>query len=86
MPYDEIIRCSGSLTLKSADSDEFTEYVFGQGRPSLEDIVAALSRDNTLKTGDILLLGLAGEGPEVAPGLRATLRLNGEETLGFNIR
>lgn len=51
-----------------------------------DEIIEALSRDNTLKTGDILLIGLSNEGPEVRPGLKATLLLNGEEMLRFNIR
>lgn len=52
----------------------------------LEETIESLSRDNTLKTGDILLMGLPGEGPKVEPGQRARLLLNDEESLRFNIR
>ena len=55
-------------------------------RPGIEETIAAISRDNTLKTGDIILFGLSGEGPEVSPDARVHLRLNGNDSLSFNIR
>ncbi len=55
-------------------------------RPGIEETIAAISRDNTLKTGDIILFGLSGEGPEVSPDARVHLMLNGNDSLSFNIR
>lgn len=52
----------------------------------LDEIIAAISRDNTLKTGDIILTRLAGEGPEVRPGMKLRLIMEGEDSLRFNIR
>ncbi len=86
MPYEDIMRTLGSLSLKALDSGETDEYVFGQVGSNLAQTVESLSRDNTIKTGDILLLGVSEFGPKLTPGLRATLRLNGEEVLSFNIR
>lgn len=54
--------------------------------PGIEETIAAISRDNTLKMGDIILIGLAGEGPQVTPNMRVHLSLNGFESLRFNIR
>ncbi len=54
--------------------------------PAIEETIAEISRDNTLKMGDIILMGIAGEGPQVTPDMRAHLSLNGFESLRFNIR
>ena len=54
--------------------------------PGIEETLSAISRDNTLKMGDIILIGLAGRGPQVTPNMRAGLSLNGFESLRFNIR
>ncbi len=86
MPYDGIIQSKGTLSLKSVETGISSQYIFGHGCPSLDEVVAAISRDNTLKTGDIILMGISGKGPEATPGLRATLMLNGDETRAFKIR
>ena len=87
MEYDDILRCGCSLTLHSGDDTVGNvEFTPEKSAPSLEETVSSISRDNTLKTGDILLLGVAGSGPKVSPGMRARLRLNGEPSLSFNIR
>lgn len=54
--------------------------------PGIEETLTAISRENTLKMGDIILIGLAGTGPQVTPDMRAHLSLNGFESLRFNIR
>ena len=84
--FKEIDSCECSLLLES--SGDSIKSTLHQGASNLrpDEIIEALSRDNTLKTGDILLIGLSNEGPEVKPGLKATLLLNGEEMLRFNIR
>lgn len=86
MEYDGIIRSECTLSLESEDlSCEVSCSTFCQD-PALDMIVESISRDNTLKTGDILLIGISGEGPEVRPGLKARLKINGEDSIGFNIR
>lgn len=52
----------------------------------LEKIISDISRDNALKTGDIILTGVKESGPTMHPGERMILKLGGEEVLKFNIR
>ncbi len=54
--------------------------------PSIEDIVAAVSRYNALKMGDIILIGISDAGPQVTPDMRVHLSLNDSDSLSFNIR
>ncbi|MDE7421174.1 MAG: fumarylacetoacetate hydrolase family protein [Muribaculaceae bacterium] len=79
-------RAEIALTLETSDSS--VEYIWKADsiKPGIEETLASISRDNTIKTGDILLMGIAGEGPALTPDLRATLSLNGTESLKFNIR
>ncbi|MDE7349796.1 MAG: fumarylacetoacetate hydrolase family protein [Muribaculaceae bacterium] len=86
MPYEDITRCRSSLSLKRLEIIENAEEIRLAPSQGLEETIAAISRDNTLKTGDILLIGIAGSGPTVAPGMRAHLELNGKDALEFNIR
>ena len=87
LPFGEVSGCRCALTLDVA-GEEAMEASWDNDMliPGIEDTIAALSRDNTLKTGDIILFGLAGQGPAVQPESRARLYLNGTESLGFNIR
>lgn len=78
--------CECTLLLESADETIRTLSCPGDSGSRADELIEAISRDNTLKTGDILLIGLSKEGPEVKPGFRATLLLDGEERLRFNIR
>lgn len=86
MSFEEIKNCKCSIELHSTDSSDVTTFNNSNMSPTPAEIVEAISRDNTLKTGDILLTGLSGGGLQVKPGLRAILRMNGEESLRFNIR
>ena len=86
MAYDEIAQCRCAVCLQAADSAEPAVCYNEKSTITLEETIAALSRDNTLKTGDIILTGLSGHGPEVKPEMRARLMINGETGLGFNIR
>ena len=54
--------------------------------PAIEDTIAQISRDNALKMGDIILLGINNTGHEVRPDMRANLSINGNLSLAFNIR
>lgn len=53
---------------------------------AIEETIAAISRDNALKIGDIILLGLGPEGHQIHPDMRAHLLMNGSDSLAFNIR
>lgn len=86
LDFGRIADCECSLTLRPDGREDETIHRRSDIRPALEETIRAVSRDNTLKTGDILLVGLSGLGPEVRPGLRALLSLDGEESLRFNIR
>lgn len=84
--YDEIKSVVLTLNLDSADfymsdkwSDEFPNS-------SLEDIINSISRDNTLKTGDLILVGISKIGHKVSPDMKASLLLNGNPSVSFNIR
>ncbi len=86
MEYERISQCVCSLAIESASGcEEFSLQPSASGS-SLEEVIEAISRDNTLKTGDILLIGLAAEGPEAKPDCRARLSINGVDSLSFNIR
>lgn len=74
------------LKLESSASSKETKWSAGVIRPKIEDTLAIISRDNTLKTGDIILFGISSEGPEVDSDLRASLSLNDTNTYKFNIR
>lgn len=86
IPYEELDRCDVSLTL-SSDQEETTEsLVIDNVKTQIENAICSLSRDNTLKTGDIIIIGLTDSGPILRPGMKAVLSLNEEESLRFNIR
>ena len=86
MPYDSINQCDCNVMLESEDALLTASWSPPLAGIPLEDILASLSRDNTLKTGDMILLGLSQGGLEVRPGLKAVLKLNGEVSIRFNIR
>ena len=74
------------LTLESSADSTDTHWSADLINPDIEETLAMLSRDNTLKTGDMILCGIAGTGPEVFPDLRASLSLNDNDHFKFNIR
>ncbi|MDE6697137.1 MAG: fumarylacetoacetate hydrolase family protein [Muribaculaceae bacterium] len=86
IPFSEIDDCKINLRIEYSDSSYETEWNENFIHPTVADSISLISVDNTLKTGDLILLGLAPEGPSVLPGQRATLCLNGTESLKFNIR
>ena len=87
LPYEETARCECALSLDVKDAEAIeSSWNPGMLTPAIDDTIAALSRDNTLKTGDIILSGLAGQGPAVHPESRARIYINGTESLAFNIR
>lgn len=86
MEYDSIAGCECSFITESADTYDERITVPAILNHSLSTILETVSRDNTLKTGDLVLTGLSGSGQEVSPGMKAQLRLNGEDSLRFNIR
>ncbi|MDE6638827.1 MAG: fumarylacetoacetate hydrolase family protein, partial [Muribaculaceae bacterium] len=86
IPFSEIVDCKINLKIESSDSSFETEWNEKFIHPTVAESLSSISLDNTLKTGDLILLGLAPQGLSVVPGQRATLFLNGAESLKFNIR
>lgn len=86
LPFDEISRCECSVSLESDDSRHEATWNSCGMDAGLDVTISAISRDNTLKTGDILLYGISGQGPEVIQNQKARLTINGVESLRFNIR
>ncbi len=78
--------CEIDFTLDAGESSTGEKWKPESLKSDIEGTVNALSRDNTLKMGDIILMGLGSRGPEVRPDMRAHLSLNGAESLVFNIR
>lgn len=87
VPYDELSECKCTLSLEIS-GEEAAQSSWDQElmAPGIDETIEALSRDNTLKTGDIILFGIAGQGTAIYPESRARLYLNATESLGFNIR
>ena len=84
--YEAVLRSECGIALESEESTCLLScFPFCQS-PPLDLVVESISRDNTLKTGDLILIGISGEGPLVRPGLKARLKMNGQDSLGFNIR
>ncbi len=86
IPFDEIGKATISLQLASQDCSTESAWSGKELKPDVADVISALSVDNTLKTGDIIVSGISGEGHMVAPGTKASLSINGAESLKFNIR
>lgn len=86
IPFDDIPGCECSIEIQSEDSIEKACRLRISDKSTLEGIIENISRENTLKTGDILLVEISPKGPRVEPGLKVTLKINGEDSLRFNIR
>ena len=86
IPFTETNECRVTLHLGGQDPTGDKVWTGKLTGPTAEEALSAISTDNTLKTGDIILLGIAGEGACVSPGMKAVLSLNDGEPLRFNIR
>ena len=82
----DIPGCKVRLELLARDGSHISDAMADLSDTDVGAIIERLSRDNTLKTGDIILCGLTASGPAVEPGLSARLSLGEEESLRFNIR
>lgn len=77
------------VALSISDTEDIQRiYLHGSGLShSIEETICAISRDNTLKTGDIIIAGISPQlSLPLRPGLRASLSLNSCSPLKFNIR
>lgn len=83
---DRIPDCKTSLSI--SDATDSAETVFGGHdlSHSIEETICAVSRDNTIKTGDIIIAGFSKDAPLLRPGLQASLALDSGTPLKFNIR
>lgn len=85
-PTENLENSNVGLQLQSVNGVLSKEWRYKDASPDIEDAISRLSLDNTLKTGDLILLGLTGSGPAVVSGMRATLSFNDKQSLKFNIR
>ncbi len=86
MTLDECKNCKYGFALKESDSDIASTWVGEPQSLYIEETISALSRDNALKMGDIILVGIGRTGSKVSPDMRLTLTLNDSESTAFNIR
>ena len=86
LSLDECKKCEVSLSLESDNANVFENRTAESLCLDVEKTVAAISRDNALKMGDIILFGISAVGPKVHPDIRTHLRMNGCDSLAFNIR
>ena len=78
--------CNIALSLDHQGSPLEVKWNVASLPTGVEETIAALSRDNALKMGDIILFGISPSGPRVHPDMRAHLIINGSNSLAFNIR
>ncbi len=83
---EECKSCEIKLAIESKDSSIVEKWTSDSIVPGIEETIAAVSRDNALKMGDIFLFGIADSGPVVVPDMRARLLFDGIDSLAFNIR
>lgn len=58
----------------------------GDLRMGVRDVISTISKDNTIKTGDIILVGTAPKGPATSIGQHAEVFLGQQPSVNFNIR
>lgn len=83
---EELKKCTVGVTVSGNGGSDSLTLQIEEGEREIAEIISTLSRDNTLKTGDIILAGLSHEGIVAKQGLSASLQLDGTESLHFNIR
>ena len=86
LPFDAIPDCRVGLRLSGKEDLQEPERIRDFHDCDIASVIERLSRDNTLKTGDIIIAGIDSSGPKAIPGLSARLSLNGADSLRFNIR
>lgn len=85
-PIDAIPDCRTSLSISDATGSSETIFGGQDLSHSIEETICAVSRDNTIKTGDIIIAGFSKDAPVLHPGLQASLALDSGTPLRFNIR
>ena len=86
MEFDRIPECPVEMMIGSEGNVIQESFTLRTSGLPIDQTIAALSADNTLKTGDIILTALPPQGPLVSPGQTLRLLIEGEESLRFNIR
>lgn len=84
--FEEITTSTIDIRLESAGMTSCMSYSCQEISIGVADAICAVARDNTLKTGDIIILPLPSAGIPVCQGASATLILDGETSVKFNIR
>lgn len=86
LPTDRISKCAVEVSLETAGNEKTLKWTAESLPYSIEKTIESISRDNTLKTGDIIIIGIDRHGYALHPGMRATMALDGVQSPGFNIR
>lgn len=85
-PMEKIQECITSLAVSDGSDSQEVAFHGNDLSHSIEQIICAVSKDNTIKTGDIIIAGFSRSAPQLRPGLRASLALDSGTPLKFNIR
>lgn len=84
---DSVDQASVSLLITSGSgSMEQCLWHPSELRIPAREAISLISRDNTLKNGDVVMVGTASSGPAVEIGQHAVLSLDGNVSVEFNIR
>lgn len=86
LPFEDLKKTRIDLRIQSKGMESFDKWTLESADPGIDDVICQLSRDNTLKTGDMILVGIAASGEIVNQDMKISVSLNGEESLKFNIR
>lgn len=86
MQIEEISTSEFGLELACGDKTSSLNCATKSLPFDVEETISAISRDNALKTGDYIVVASMEPGIILEPGQRATLKLNDENMLRFNIR
>ncbi len=85
-PFEQIPNSKFHLCINDPENLAYFEWSANLISPAIDTTIHSLSQNNTLKTGDIILIGIAPSGPIMKPGLRASLTFDNQILLKFNIR
>lgn len=84
---DSLGKAEVRLRLRSQDGSEVESVWSAQElRIPIREVISLISRDNTIKTGDVILVGAGANGPAVRIGQHAELSIDGSTSVNFNIR
>lgn len=86
LPYGNIPTCTVAMNMHTPEKTDTLTWRPSELPFSIEDIISSISRDNALKTGDVIIAGIATTGLALRPGPQVELKLDNTQSLRFNIR